>query len=162
MKKLKEINFYKDDAFVDKRGIYWTSWKKNRYKLEFNHDKFSLSKKNVLRGLHGDKKSWKLISCVYGEIFFAIINNIPNSPEYLKHTTVVLSPKNRVQVLIPPYFLTGHLALSKECVLHYKFSYKGPYPDVKQQISMKWNDPRVKIRWPITNPILSTRDNKKK
>ena len=104
------------------------------------------------------RKSWKLISCVYGEIFFVIINNLPDSPEYLKHTTVLLSPKNRLQVLIPPYFLTGHLALSKECVLHYKFSYKGQYPDVKQQISMKWNNPRINIRWPITNPILSERD----
>ena len=158
MKKLTNINFYKDDAFIDKRGIYWTSWEKKRYKLDFNHDKFSLSKKNVLRGLHGDRKSWKLISCVYGEIFFVIINNLPDSPEYLKHTTVLLSPKNRLQVLIPPYFLTGHLALSKECVLHYKFSYKGQYPDVKQQISMKWNNPRINIRWPITNPILSERD----
>tara|TARA_A100001015_G_scaffold198132_1_gene221021 strand:+ start:4847 stop:5326 length:480 start_codon:yes stop_codon:yes gene_type:complete len=158
VKKLKNINFYKDDAFVDKRGIYWTSWKKKRYNIDFNHDKFSLSKKNVLRGLHGDKKSWKLISCVYGKIFFVIINNIPESPEYLKHTTIVLSPKNRLQALIPPNFLTGHLALSKECVLHYKFSYKGLYPDVKQQISMKWNDNRINIRWPITNPILSKRD----
>ena len=83
---------------------------------------------------------------------------IYESPEYLKHTTIVLSPKNRLQALIPPNFLTGHLALSKECVLHYKFSYKGLYPDVKQQISMKWNDNRINIRWPITNPILSKRD----
>ena len=89
MKKLKKINFYKDDAFVYKRGIYWTSWKKNRYKLDFNHDKFSLSKKNVLRGLHGDKKSWKLISCVYGKIFFVIINNILRSSEYLNYSTCV-------------------------------------------------------------------------
>jgi dTDP-4-dehydrorhamnose 3,5-epimerase len=158
MKKLKKINFYKDDAFVDKRGFYWTSWKKNRYKLDFNHDKFSLSKKNVLRGLHGDKKSWKLISCVYGKIFFVIINNILRSSEYLNYSTIILSPKNRWQVLVPPYFLTGHLSLTKESVLHYKFSYKGSYPDVDQQISMKWNDPRINISWPISKPILSTRD----
>ena len=71
---------------------------------------------------------------------------------------MILTPKNRLQILIPPNFLTGHLVLSKESVLHYKFSYKGTYPDVKQQISMKWNDNRINIRWPITNPILSKRD----
>jgi dTDP-4-dehydrorhamnose 3,5-epimerase len=158
MIKLKNIKLCKDDAFVDKRGIYWTSWKKKRYNIEFNHDKFSLSKKNVLRGFHGDKKSYKLISCVYGKIFFVIINNIPSSSEYLKYSTMILTPKNRLQILIPPNFLTGHLVLSKESVLHYKFSYKGTYPDVKQQISMKWNDFRVKIPWPIKNPILSVRD----
>ena len=158
MIKLKNIKLCKDDAFVDKRGIYWTSWKKKRYNIDFNHDKFSLSKKNVLRGFHGDKKSYKLISCVYGKIFFVIINNIPSSSEYLKYSTMILTPKNRLQILIPPNFLTGHLVLSKESVLHYKFSYKGTYPDVKQQISMKWNDFRVKIPWPIKNPILSVRD----
>lgn len=158
MIKLKNIKLCKDDAFVDKRGIYWTSWKKKRYNIDFNHDKFSLSKKNVLRGFHGDKKSYKLISCVYGKIFFVIINNIPSSSEYLKYSTMILTPKNRLQILIPPNFLTGHLVLSKESVLHYKFSYKGTYPDVKQQISMKWNDNRINIRWPITNPILSKRD----
>ena len=158
MIKLKNIKLCKDDAFVDKRGIYWTSWKKKRYNIDFNHDKFSLSKKNVLRGFHGDKKSYKLISCVYGKIFFVIINNIPSSSEYLKYSTMILTPNNRLQILIPPNFLTGHLVLSKESVLHYKFSYKGTYPDVKQQISMKWNDNRINIRWPITNPILSKRD----
>ena len=60
--------------------------------------------------------------------------------------------------LIPPYFLTGHLILSKEAVLHYKFSYKGSYPDVKDQISMKWNDPIINIAWPKLKPILSNRD----
>jgi len=158
MKNLDKIKTYSDDAFIDKRGIYWTSWKKNRYKIFFNHDKFSLSKKNVLRGLHGDKKSWKLISCVYGKIFFVIVNNISKSKDYQKYMTKVLSPKNRLQILIPPNFLTGHLVLSKEAVLHYKFSYKGSYPDVEDQISRKWNDSKIKINWPITKPILSRRD----
>ena len=64
---LFKVKVYKNRSFKDKRGYYWTSWKKNLIKnLEFRHDKFSLSKKNVLRGLHGDKKTWKLISCPYG------------------------------------------------------------------------------------------------
>ena len=158
MKYLKKIKILKDDAFIDKRGIYWTSWKKNRYKLNFNHDKFSLSKKNVLRGLHGDKKSWKLISCVYGKIFFVIVNNMPKSEEYLKHMSKIISPNNRLQILIPPNFLTGHLIISEKAVLHYKFAYQGIYPDVRDQLSMKWNDPRLKISWPINKPILSKRD----
>ena len=133
MKKLQGIKIKEDSAYIDKRGIYWTSWKNKRFSLNFNHDKFSLSKKNVLRGLHGDKKSWKLISCVYGKIFFVIINNNPKHKEYLKYMDVVLSPNNRKQVLIPPKFLTGHMIISNEAVLHYKFCYKGAYPDYPQQ-----------------------------
>lgn len=158
MKKLAKIKIFQDSAFIDKRGIYWTSWKKKNSIKSFNHDKFSLSKKNVIRGLHGDKKSWKLISCVYGKILFIIVNNLPKHKQYLKHMKIILTPENRKKVLIPPYFLTGHLILSKEAVLHYKFSYKGSYPDVKDQISMKWNDPIINIAWPKLKPILSNRD----
>ena len=53
----------------------WTTWKKNTFKnIKFNHDKFSISKKNVLRGLHCDFKSWKMVTCVYGKIFFVVVD----------------------------------------------------------------------------------------
>ena len=51
-----------------------------------------------------------------------------------------------------------YLILSEEAVFHYKWSYIGPYPDVKDQISVKWNDPKIGINWHIDNPILSKRD----
>ena len=80
-----KVEVYKNSSFRDKRGYYWTSWKKGLIKnLEFKHDKFSLSKKNVLRGLHGDKKTWKLISCPYGKFFLVVVNCIENSKDYLK------------------------------------------------------------------------------
>ena len=63
-----------NSSFKDHRGYYWTNWKKDKFKsIKFNHDKFSLSKKNVLRGIHGDKKTWKLVSCVYGKVFFVVV-----------------------------------------------------------------------------------------
>ena len=50
------------------------------------------------------------------------------------------------------------LCLSDECVLHYKLSYKGTYNDFNKQQSMRWNDSRVKIKWPKKKFILSNRD----
>lgn len=147
-----------DNAFEDHRGSYWTVWEEGRYDLNFNHDKFSYSKKNVLRGLHGDNKSWKLVSCVFGEIFFVIVNNKKDHRDYLKHETLYLSSKNKKQVIIPPGFANGHLCISEECLFYYKWSYSGNYPDVKDQFSLKWNDARLKINWPIKNPVLSDRD----
>jgi len=150
--------FY-NSAFKDKRGLYWTSWKKGKYtKLNFNHDKFSISKKNVLRGLHGDKKTWKLVSCVFGKVFFAVIDYNKKSKHYLKHKTYNLTHKNRLQILIPPNFLNGFLCLSKECVFHYKLAYSGKYVDVKNQINLKWNDKRLKSKWPKKNYIMNKRD----
>ena len=109
-----KIKVYKNRSFKDKRGYYWTSWKKKQVKnLEFIHDKFSLSKKNVLRGLHGDKKTWKLISCPYGKLFLVVVNCIKNSKDYLKWKSYILSHKNGLQVLVPPNYANGHYCLSK-------------------------------------------------
>lgn len=155
-----KIKIFQNTAFKDHRGLYWTSWKKNNnIKLNFNHDKFSISKKNVLRGLHGDRKTWKLVSCVYGKVFFVIINYNKKSKYFLQKKTLILSNENRKQVLIPPNYLNGFLCLSENCVFHYKLAYKGKYNDAKDQFSVKWNDKRLSIKWPKKNNlILSLRD----
>ena len=118
----------------------------------------TLSKQNVLRGLHGDNKSWKLVTCVYGEIFQVVVDARPESKTYLEWNSWNLSENNRKQILIPPNFANGYLCLSDKCVYHYKYSYKGEYPDVKDQFTIKWNDQRLGIKWPIENPILYGRD----
>lgn len=158
-KKLKEIKYFKIDSFADSRGEIWTFWKKNYFKnLEFNLDKFTTSKKNVLRGFHGDKKSWRLITCVKGEILNVIVDFRPKSKTFLKHTSFRISEKNKFSVLIPPMFLNSWLCLSKEAIYAYKWSFNGRYVDAKKQISVKWNDPRINYNWPIKKPILSLRD----
>jgi len=160
---IKKIKIFKNSAFRDHRGYYWSSWKnKTHKKIYFKHDKFSLSKKNVLRGLHGDSKTWKLVSCPYGKFLLIVVNCIKNSKNYLKTRSFLLSQKNGVQILIPPNFANGHLCLSKECLFHYKLSYKGNYIDADKQFSLRWNDPKLKINWPIKKPILSNRDKRAK
>ena len=141
------------------RGKIWTSWDKNFFRnIKFNLDKFTTSKKNVLRGFHGDTKSWKLVTCLKGEILSVIVDYRKNSKNYLKYTKIKMSEKNRISVLIPPNFLNSWLCISKECLYQYKYSFKGKYNDVKDQISIKWNDPKINFRWPIKKPILSKRD----
>jgi dTDP-4-dehydrorhamnose 3,5-epimerase-like enzyme len=55
-------------------------------------------------------------------------------------------------------FLNSWLCLSKNCLYQYKYSFKGKYSDIHEQISIKWNDERIKFNWPIKKPILSKRD----
>ena len=151
------------NPFVDQRGYLWTSWKVGSFKkIKFNHDKFSLSKKNVLRGLHGDNKTWKLISCPYGKLLLVVVNYEKKSKDFLKWNSWVLSQQNGLQILIPPNYANGHLCLSKECLFHYKLSYTGSYVDTKKQFSIKWNDPKLNIKWNIKKPILSNRDQNSK
>ena len=109
--------------------------------------------------MHYDNKTWKLISCVYGKVFFVVVDCRKNSKNYLKTFSTILDYKENIQILVPPNFANGHLCLSKNCVFHYKLSYKGSYSDVSSQKVLKWNDKRLKIKWPIKKDIiLSNRD----
>ena len=158
-KKLNDVKVFQSIPFKDFRGQLWTSWEYKKINKKFIHDKFSLSKKNVLRGFHGDRKTWKLISCVYGEILFVVVDYNKKSKSFLNHQSFILSDKNKKNILVPPNYLNAHLCLSKECLFHYKLSYNGKYNDTKNQISVSWKDPRIKFKWPIKKPILSSRDN---
>ena len=100
-KKLKEVKYFKINTFKDFRGEIWTFWKKNYFKdINFNLDKFTSSKKDVLRGFHGDKKSWRLVTCVKGEVLNVIVDFRPNSKNYLKYTSFKINDKNKKSLLI--------------------------------------------------------------
>ena len=158
-KKLEEIRILKPTSFKDFRGEIWTKWEKKFFKnIKFNLSKYTISKKNVLRGFHGDQKSWKLISCIKGEVLNVVVDYRKSSKNYLKYTYFILNNKNKLSVLIPPKFLNSWLCLSKDCIYSYDYSFKGNYSDVENQLSVKWNDERINFKWPIKNPILSFRD----
>ena len=86
MLKIKKTNLDKviiitpPTIFEDFRGKYIETYNKKIYtnsgiKLNFVQDDVSISKKNVLRGIHGDNKTWKLISCLHGKFLLVVVNN---------------------------------------------------------------------------------------
>ena len=161
-KKLKKVKIFKPKIFNDFRGEIWTKWEKKFFRnKKFNLSKYTSSKKNVLRGFHGDQKSWKLVSCISGEVLNVVVDYRKSSKNYLKYTSFVLNDKNKLSVLIPPRFLNSWLCLSKNCVYSYDYYFKGNYNDVKNQISIKWNDAKINFKWPIKKPILSFRDRQR-
>ncbi len=148
------------DTFEDHRGYYIETYNEDLYNkngidIKFIQDDVSVSKKNVLRGIHGDRETWKLISCLEGEFYLLVVNNDENSKQYKQWESFILSEKNRIQILVPPNYGNGHLVLSKRTIFHYKQS-TNYYP--KRQFTIRWNDPNYKFNWPIKNPILSERD----
>lgn len=158
--KLDGVLLIKLEAFKDFRGQYVETYneglyRKNGIKIKFIQDDISVSKRNVLRGLHGDLETWKLISCLYGKFYLVVVNCDIQSPDFGKWQSFVLSDKQREQVLIPPKHGNGHLVLSDKAIFHYKQS---TYYNPKGQFTYKWNDPRLKISWPLKHPILSQRD----
>lgn len=149
---------------IDARGSLYTTFYKDVQEqflpkgLYFKHDKFSTSKHNVLRGIHGDTKSWKLVSCVYGEITEVVVDLRPNSPTYGKWQKFIINKDNQMSVLLPPYMGNAFYVNSEEAVYHYKLAYLGEYFDANEQFSVKWNDPEIAIQWPTDSPTLSNRD----
>lgn len=146
--------------FRDFRGEYVETYNESLYRTEgiavsFVQDDISVSYKHVLRGIHGDQETWKLVSCLYGEFFLAVVNWDPASSQHGKCETFNLSEQNRLQVLIPPKFGNGHVVLTDKAIFHYKQS---TYYNRPGQFTILWNDPRLAIPWPVKRPILSTRD----
>jgi len=146
--------------FEDFRGQYVETYNRNAYfsagiPIEFIQDDISVSNRYVLRGIHGDAKTWKLVTCLQGSFYLVVVNNDPDSAQYQKWTSFTLSESNRLQVLIPPKFGNGHVVMSERAIFHYKQTTEY---DRAGQFTILWNDPTLKIWWPIANPILSKRD----
>ena len=164
----EDVVVIKPSIFEDLRGNIFTSYNKDFYNealpkvLDFKHDKFAESKQNVLRGLHGDTKTWKLVSCAFGEIVEVVVDMRKNSPTYLKWEAFDLKASEYRQVLIPPGFVNGYYVKTEKAVFHYKLAYDGDYIDADEQITVAWDDDRIKIEWPCSDPILQDRDILKK
>ncbi len=146
--------------FEDFRGTYVETYNQEIYReagitVDFVQDDISVSTQHVLRGIHGDRETWKLISCLSGKFYLVVVNWDSSSPQYGQWEAFTLSEQNRLQVLVPPKFGNGHVVLSEQAIFHYKQS---SYYDRAGQFTLIWNDPQLKIWWPIERPIVSQRD----
>lgn len=145
--------------FEDFRGEYIALFDKSivDYGIDFVQDTISISYPGVLRGIHGDYKTWKLVTCLKGAFYLVVVDNRPDSSTYKNVYTTTLSSVNKRQVLIPPGCGNGHYVLGTEAaIFHYKQS--SAY-DRASQFTIRWNDPAWGVSWPCKDPILSARDS---
>jgi dTDP-4-dehydrorhamnose 3,5-epimerase len=157
---LKGVLLIKPDTFEDHRGQYVELYNDDLYRkhgidLTFIQDDISFSHRNVLRGIHGDSQTWKLISCLHGSFYFVVVNCDTDSTDFGKWLAFTLSDSNRFQILVPPKHGNAHLVISECTIFHYK---QTTYYNPKSQFTYLWNDPRLGIWWPTKTPILSRRD----
>ena len=164
--KIKDLSIIYPEVFHDFRGEYVETFSKQNYEqfkdydgstLDFVEDDISMSRQAVLRGLHGDSKTWKLIQCLMGDFYYVVVDMRKDSPTYLNWEAFTMNEKNRIQVLVPAGCANGHLVMSDRCIFSYKQSQY--YSGMSNQFTVRWNDPSINIYWPITNPIVSQRDN---
>ena len=160
----KDVTIFKPSIHTDLRGTIYTSFHNDIFKdyipgdLIFKHDKFVESKSNSLRGIHGDNKSWKLVTCVKGEVFQVVVDCRQNSPTFLKWESFLINKRNPISILLPPGMGNAFLVTQETSIYHYKLAYDGDYLDAEDQFTYKWNDKRIRVEWPTQKPILSQRD----
>lgn len=125
----------------------------------FVQDNHSKSKKGILRGLHyqTENTQGKLVRVVSGEVFDVAVDIRRNSSTYGQWVGVYLSADNRRQLWIPEGFAHGFYVTSNEAEFVYKCT---DYYNPKSEISIKWDDPKINILWPLLGtPTLSEKDN---
>jgi dTDP-4-dehydrorhamnose 3,5-epimerase len=146
------------DTFTDFRGDIWTTYTDCDFLPKFSEDKISVSKKHVLRGLHGDSEIDKLIICLHGEIQLAVVDLRKDSSTYGNSKMFNLSDQKGCGIFVPAGCVNGHLCLSDKCIFFYKWS--RPYNGAENQVTIRWDDPDLNLDWKINTPLLSTRDEK--
>jgi len=169
VKGIRGLTLITPDIYEDERGHNFESYDSLQFKKtvlkdeylqtnfkdkDFVLDTFSKSRQGVFRGLHGDNKTWKLISCLYGEIYLVVAQ-----PSTKKWAEFYLDNKTRQQVLVPADCVNGHYCISHECLFSYKMTEH--YGGVSSQYTIKWHDKKYDFNWPfdLTKAIISSRDS---
>jgi dTDP-4-dehydrorhamnose 3,5-epimerase len=148
------------EVFQDHRGSYVELFDTEHYRelcgdIAFVQDDISVSHERVLRGLHGDFVTWKLVSVLAGRGHAVIADNRPASPTYRRWQAFELSGDNRHQLLLPPGIGNSICVLEGPLVYWYK---QTTHFTAGTQFTLRWNDPEWGFVWPIADPVLSARD----
>ena len=152
-------------VFGDERGYFFESFRDdvlNHHGVssKFVQDNQSKSNKGILRGLHFQKAphaQGKLVRVVKGSVLDIALDIRTNSPTYGHHFSIELNEVNKTIFYIPPGFAHGFCALENNTIVHYKCT---NYRDKDAELGIIWNDPTLKIKWPIRKPIISNKDTK--
>ena len=155
--KFNGLYIFTGKRFDDKRGFLREIFKEKILNKKLKFTIVSSSKKNVLRGLHyqNNKPQDKFITVIKGRILDVVVDIRKNSKTYGKHFKIELSEFNSKILFVPKGFAHGFLGLEKENIVVYSLS---EYRNKDGEKSLLWNDEKLKIKWGIKKPIISSKD----
>lgn len=161
---IPDVVLIKPMVFPDGRGFFAETYKCSEFvragiRERFVQDNRSRSSKNVLRGLHYQKKpsaQGKLIRCLHGKILDVAVDIRPESNTFGKWVSSELSDENHLMMYVPEGFAHGLLVLSDFADIEYKCT--NEYSPACE-CGIIWNDPDINIQWNIETPLLSAKDS---
>ena len=159
---LEDVVVVVPEIFRDGRGFFSEIFRADQFEAfglptRFVQDNHSRSVRGVIRGLHfqWSPPMGKLMRVTAGSAFLVAVDIRKGSPTLGEWVGIEATSENRRCVWAPAGFARGFCALSDETEIEYKCTgiYNG-----KAESAIRWNDPAIGIRWPITDPIVSEKD----
>jgi dTDP-4-dehydrorhamnose 3,5-epimerase len=160
---IPDVMVIQPQVFGDDRGFFLESYKEsdffqNGINYRFLQDNHSRSDKNILRGLHYQLQpsaQGKIVRVVHGSIFDVSVDLREGSPTFGYWVSAMLSDQLKNMLWVPPGFAHGFCVLEDNTDVLYKTTTEYNPEDER---GIVWNDPQLAIKWPISDPILSERD----
>jgi len=150
------------EVFEDERGFFMEVYREDNFRslglpTNFQQDNHSRSVRNVVRGLHfqWEPPMGKLMRVIVGSAFLVAVDIRNGSPTFGKWFGIEVSAKDKKQVWAPAGFARGFCVTSDVAEIQYKCT--GIYNN-KAEGGIRWNDPAIGIKWPVSDPILSQKD----
>jgi dTDP-4-dehydrorhamnose 3,5-epimerase len=161
--EIPEVFLIEPRVFPDERGFFMETYKHSEFAahgipetfVQCNHARSSWG---ILRGLHyqkNPKAQGKLVRVLAGEIYDIAVDIRSGSPTFGKWLGVSLSSENRSMLYVPGGFAHGYCVISESAEILYMAT--NEYAP-SCEAGVVWNDPELRIPWPIDNPRLSLRD----
>ncbi len=160
---IPDVVLIEPKVFGDARGFFYESWNQRTLTelgidVEFVQDNHSKSQRNVLRGLHYqlEHPQGKLVRVVAGEVWDVAVDLRRSSSTFGQSVGFALSAENKRLAWIPPGFAHGFCVTSDSAEFLYKTT---DYWHPNDEYSLLWNDPALKINWPLSGePLLAAKD----
>ena len=160
--KIPDVKIIEPTVHGDDRGYFFESYKeeifsKNNLPVHYVQDNQALSQKGVLRGLHYQLKysQGKLVSVPFGKVWDVAVDLRQSSETFGEWVGIEISQDNHRLVYIPAGFAHGYCVLSNEAIFQYKCT-EVYHPE--DEYGLIWNDDKLNIQWPVTNPVISDKD----
>lgn len=163
--KIPDVKIIEPSVYGDERGFFMETWNQQKFEglvtkkpTQFVQDNHSKSKKGILRGLHyqTENTQGKLVRVVSGEVFDVAVDIRKDSPTFGQWVGEYLSAENKRQLWVPEGFAHGFYVTSDEAEFVYKCT---DYYNPNAEISIRWNDAKLSIKWPVDEmPLLSEKD----
>jgi dTDP-4-dehydrorhamnose 3,5-epimerase len=153
-------------VFKDSRGAFFESFNRNAIAEaglppDWAQDNFSLSRKNVVRGIHYQitQPQGKLVWVAQGAVLDVAVDLRKSSPHFGRHVAVELAAGSGQMLWIPPGFGHAFWVLSESAGFCYKVT---DYYSPAGERTILWNDPDLAIPWPVAEgeAVLSEKDLK--